>query len=92
MRCFVRIVRLQKRKKHDRTPVALSERRPAVSISMEDLDGLLFKLLKHKAVTNREAIMLHQTFKSLFEELDDEAQRMAVITRILKSLELVPKG
>ena len=89
---FVRIVRLQKRKKHDRTPVALSERRPAVSISMEDLDGLLFKLLKHKAVTNREAIMLHQTFKSLFEELDDEAQRMAVITRILKSLELVPKG
>ena len=71
---FVRIVRLQKRKKHDRTPVALSERRPAVSISMEDLDGL------------------HQTFKSLFEELDDEAQRMAVITRILKSLELVPKG
>ena len=37
-------------------------------------------------------IMLHQTFKSLFEEIDDEAQRMAVITRILKSLELVPKG
>ena len=36
--------------------------------------------------------MLHQTFKSLFEEIDDEAQRMAVITRILKSLELVPKG
>ena len=47
---FVRIVRLQqKKKKMDCTPVTLSERRPAVSVSMEDLDGLLFRLLKHKA-------------------------------------------
>lgn len=90
---FVRIVRLQqKKKKMDCTPVTLSERRPAVSVSMEDLDGLLFRLLKHKAVTNSEAIMLHHTFRALFAEIDDEPHRIAVITRILKSLNLRPNA
>ncbi|WP_273062200.1 CtsR family transcriptional regulator [Colibacter massiliensis] len=87
---FVRIVRIARKKKADRMPVMLSERRPAVSISLDDLDGLLFSLLKHKAVTNGEAIMLHHTFRALFAEIDDEPKRIAVITRILKSLNLRP--
>ena len=44
---FVRIIKLTP-KKQDRTPVLLHERLPAVSISMEDLDALLYQLLKRR--------------------------------------------
>ena len=79
---FVRIIRLTP-KKQDRTPAPLT----AVNITMEDLDVLLYRLIKSKSLTNREAILLHHTFEALFDEVD-EPQRMAVIGRILRSLNL----
>ena len=83
---FVRIIRLTP-KKQDRTPAPLKETLPAVNITMEDLDVLLYRLIKSKSLTNREAILLHHTFEALFDEVD-EPQRMAVIGRILRSLNL----
>ena len=82
---FVRIVRLRP-KQQDRTPVLLEERLPAVSITLDDLDGFLFQLIKQRRMTNREAILMHQTFDALYKEIDDEAQRLAVISRILRHL------
>ena len=82
---FVRIVRLRP-KKPDRTPMLLKERLPAISITLEDLDGYLFQLIKQQRMTNREAILMHQTFDALFKEIDDESQRLAVISRILRHL------
>ena len=82
---FVRIVRLRP-KKPDRTPMLLKERLPAISITLEDLDGYLFQLIKQQRMTNREAILMHQTFDALFNEIDDESQRLAVISRILRHL------
>ena len=37
-------------------------------------------------MTNREAILMHQTFDALYKEIDDEAKRLAVISRILRHL------
>ncbi len=82
---FVRIIRLRP-KRQDRTPVLLQERLPAVSITLDDLDGFLFNLLKQRRMTNREAILMHQTFDALFKEIDDESKRLAVISRILRHL------
>lgn len=82
---FVRIVRLRP-KQQDRTPVLLEERLPAVSITLDDLDGFLFQLIKQNRMTNREAILMHQTFDALYKEIDDEAKRLAVISRILRHL------
>ena len=82
---FVRIVRLRS-KQQDRTPVLLEERLPAVSITLDDLDGFLFQLIKQHRMTNREAILMHQTFDALYKEIDDEAKRLAVISRILRHL------
>lgn len=82
---FVRIVRLRP-KQQDRTPVLLEERLPAVSITLDDLDGFLFQLIKQRRMTNREAILVHQTFDALYKEIDDEAKRLAVISRILRHL------
>ena len=82
---FVRIVRLRP-KQQDRTPVLLEERLPAVSITLDDLDGFLFQLIKQRCMTNREAILMHQTFDALYKEIDDEAKRLAVISRILRHL------
>lgn len=82
---FVRIVRLRP-KQQDRTHVLLEERLPAVSITLDDLDGFLFQLIKQHRMTNREAILMHQTFDALYKEIDDEAKRLAVISRILRHL------
>ena len=82
---FVRIVLLRP-KQQDRTPVLLEERLPAVSITLDDLDGFLFQLIKQHRMTNREAILMHQTFDALYKEIDDEAKRLAVISRILRHL------
>lgn len=82
---FVRIIRLAP-KKQDRTPVLLQERLPAVSITMDDLDGFLYQLLKQKRITNGEAILMHQTFEALFKEVDNESQRMAVISQMVRCL------
>lgn len=82
---FVRIVRLRP-KQQDCTPVLLEERLPAVSITLDDLDGFLFQLIKQRRMTNREAILMHQTFDALYKEIDDEAKRLAVISRILRHL------
>lgn len=82
---FVRIVRLRP-KQQDRTPVLLEERLPAVSITLDDLDGFLFQLIKQRRMTNREAILMHQTFDALYKEIDDEAKRLAVISQILRHL------
>ena len=75
-------------KKQDRTPVLLHERLPAVSISMEDLDALLYQLLKRRSLTNNEAVILHLTFESLYRRIDDEGTRLLVISDILKNLNL----
>lgn len=83
---FVRIIRLTP-KTEDRTPVLLQQRLPAVNITLKDLDGLLYRLIKRKSLTNREAILLHHTFEALYDEVD-EPQRLAVIGRILKHLNL----
>lgn len=83
---FVRIIRLAPAKE-DRTPAPISERLPAVNITMEDLDVLLYRLIKSKSLTNREAVLLHHTFEALFDEVD-EPQRLNVIGRILKHLNL----
>lgn len=47
----------------------------------------LYRLIKSKSLTNREAILLHHTFEALFDEVD-EPQRLAVIGRILRTLNL----
>ena len=78
---FVRIIKLTP-KKQDRTPVLLHERLPAVSISMEDLDALLYQLLKRRSLTN------NLTFESLYRRIDDEGTRLLVISDILKNLNL----
>ena len=83
---FVHIIRLAPAKE-DRTPAPISERLPAVNITMEDLDVLLYRLIKSKSLTNREAVLLHHTFEALFDEVD-EPQRLNVIGRILKHLNL----
>lgn len=82
---FVRIIRLRP-KKQERTPALLEERLPAVSITLEDLDGFLFQLIKQRRMTNREAILMHQTFDALYKEIDDESTRLAVISRIIRHL------
>ena len=84
---FVRIIRLTP-KKEDRTPVLMKERLPAVRVTVDDLDVLLFRLIKQHSLTNREAILMHHTFSALFDEVDDEAQRMAVVSQILQHLNL----
>lgn len=83
---FVRIIRLAP-EREDRTPAPISERLPAVNITLEDLDVLLYRLIKSKSLTNREAVLLHHTFEALFDEVD-EPQRLNVIGRILKHLNL----
>ena len=83
---FVRIIKLTP-KKQDRTPVLLHERLPAVSISMEDLDALLYQLLKRRKPTTK-AVILHLTFESLYRRIDDEGTRLLVISDILKNLNL----
>lgn len=84
---FVRIIKLAP-KEQDRTPVLLQERLPAISVSMEDLDGLLYRLIKRHRLTNNEAILMHYTFDALYKEVDDDSKRLAVISRILKHLNL----
>ena len=59
-----------------------------VSISMEDLDALLYQLLKRRSLTNNEAVILHLTFESLYRRIDDEGTRLLVISDILKNLNL----
>ena len=82
---FVRIVKLTP-KKHDNSPVPVQPCLPAIHLTMEDLDTLLFRLIKSKRLTNGEAILMHYTFDALYKEIDDETKRLAVITRILKQL------
>jgi transcriptional regulator CtsR len=84
---FVRIIKLAP-KEVDRTPVLLEERLPAVSITMGDLDSLLYRLIKNHRLTNNEAILMHYTFDAVYKEVDDEATRLAVVSRILKHLNL----
>lgn len=84
---FVRIIKLTPKKK-DRTPVLIQERLPAVRITMEDLDGFLYQLIKQRRLTNREAILMHHTFEALYKEVSDETQRMAVLSHIIQHLNL----
>lgn len=84
---FVRIIRLAP-KKQDRTPVLIQERLPAVSITMDDLDVFLYRLIKQHRMTNKEAILMHHTFKALYQEVTDETQRMAVLSHIIQHLNL----
>ncbi len=84
---FVRIIKLTPKKK-DRTPVLIQERLPAVSITMEDLDGFLYQLIKQHRLTNREAILMHHTFEALYQHVSDETQRMAVLSHIIQHLNL----
>ena len=84
---FVRIIKLTPKKK-DRTPVLIQERLPAVSITMEDLDGFLYQLIKQRRLTNREAILMHHTFEALYQDVSDETQRMAVLSHIIQHLNL----
>ena len=83
---FVRIVR-KTVKPVDRTPAVMKERLPVPSISLSDLDSLLYQLIRQQTITKREAVLLHHTFEALYAEVD-ERQRYAVIHRILKHLEL----
>jgi transcriptional regulator CtsR len=83
---FVRIVR-KTTKPVERTPAVMKERLPVPSISLSDLDSLLYRLIRQQTITNREAVLLHHTFEALYAEVD-ERQRYAVIHRILKHLEL----
>lgn len=80
---FVRIIKLTP-KKESHSPAVLTQRLPAVSVTMDDMDVLLYRLLKQHRLTNREAIMLHHTFTALFKNIDNEEQRMAVITDIIR--------
>lgn len=82
---FVRIIKLTP-KKQDRTPVLVQDRLPAISVSMEDMDGFLYQLLKRRAITNNEAVILHYTFEALYRHVDDEPTRLTVISDILKHL------
>ena len=41
---------------------------------MEDLDALLYELLKRRSLTNNEAVILHLTFESLYRRIDDEVR------------------
>lgn len=84
---FVRIIRL-KPKKQDRTPVLVRDRLPAISVSLEDMDALLYQLLKQRNITNNEAVILHYTFEALYRRVDDEPTRLLVISDILKNLNL----
>ena len=55
---------------------------------MEDLDALLYQLLKRRSLANNEAVILHLTFESLYRRIDDEGTRLLVISDILKNLNL----
>lgn len=79
---FVRIVRMN-RPAPDLRPVTLKETLPVLSISLDDLDAFLYKLMERQTITNREAILLHHTFEALYDEVD-EPERFAVIQRILR--------
>ena len=57
-------------------------------MSMEDLDALLYQLLKRRSLANNEAVILHLTFESLYRRIDDEGTRLLVISDILKNLNL----
>lgn len=82
---FVRIAKMRNKKtKH--SPVVVSEQMPVISIRLQDLDRVLFRLLKQKRITNRDAVLLHHTFTALFAEVDDEQQRLAVVSRILEHI------
>jgi transcriptional regulator CtsR len=83
---YVRIVKLAP-KNPDRTPAVMQERLPVPSISLADLDALLYRLIQQQSITNREAILLHHTFEALYAEVG-EKERYAVIHRILKHLDL----
>lgn len=83
---FVRIIKLTPKKENPNAPAVLTQRLPAVSVTMDDMDLFLYRLLKQHRLTNREAIMLHHTFEALFKNIDSEEQRMAVITDIVRHL------
>ena len=82
---FVRIAKMRN-KKTEHSPVVVSEQMPVISIRLQDLDRVLFRLLKQKRITNRDAVLLHHTFTALFAEVDDEQQRLAVVSRILEHI------
>lgn len=84
---FVRIIKLTPKQK-DHTPVVLTQRLPAVRVTMEDMDGFLYRLLKQHRLTNGEAILLHHTFEALFKNITNEEQRMTVITDIIRHLKI----
>ena len=81
---FVRIVRIN-RPEPDLRPVTLKERLPVPSISLAEIDSFLYKLIKRRTLTNREAVILHQTFEAIYEEVDDP-ERFSVVTKILRQL------
>ena len=83
---FVRIIKLTPKKENNRAPVLVQSHLPAVHITMDDMDVFLFRLIKQHRLTNREAIMMHHTFKSIFKNIDDEEQRMAVLSDIIRHL------
>jgi transcriptional regulator CtsR len=83
---FVRIIRLAP-KKVDRTPAPIEERLPAINVTMEDLDVLLYRLIKNQTLTNREAILLHHTFEAIYETVD-EPNRLDLITKILSRIKV----
>lgn len=81
---FVRIVRID-RPAPDLRPVTLKERLPVPSISLDEIDEFLYTLIKRQTITNREAVLLHQTFEAIYEEVEDP-ERFAVVTKILRHL------
>lgn len=84
---FVRIIKLTP-KEQNRVPVPVQRHLPAVSVTMDDIDAFLFRLIKQRRLTNREAILLHHTFRSVFANVRDEEQRMAVVTDIIRQLNM----
>ena len=61
---------------------------PVITVSLKDLDALLYRLLNQQRLGKREAVLLHHMFEALFKEVKDEQQRMAVISRVLASLRM----
>lgn len=84
---FVRIVRVSDKKK-EHAPVIRKEQMPVITVSLKDLDALLYRLLNQQRLGKREAVLLHHMFEALFKEVKDEQQRMAVISRVLASLRM----
>lgn len=84
---FVRIVRVSDKKK-GHAPAIRKEQMPVITVSLKDLDALLYRLLNQQRLGKREAVLLHHMFEALFKEVKDEQQRMAVISRVLASLRM----